>query len=161
MGFASFSGPLRVGDVKEGATKNAGLAVLARSYTVPTANIVTAGSTQTMFYIPAGTKILGVSVEKTVAITTATEVAVVIGKVGGTTNFFVTTFNTGVSVGKVAAATVDGQLQVAATNNVGTTDVGLTVTTTATTGNAAAGSIVITVLYMQRLADGAENPVGS
>lgn len=161
MGFATFSGPVRTGTQRYGSVDNTGLLLLTRSVTIPSSVILTSPTAQTLFNLPAGAKILRFNVEKTVAITGATEVGVVIGKTGGTANFFVTTFNTGVAVGKVAQATIDTALQVAQTDNIGTTDVAVTGTFTATTANATAGSIVVTVEYIQRADSGAQTPTFS
>lgn len=158
MGFTTFSGPLRSGTIKEGATENTGLPILAQSYTIPFTAILTAPAALTAFYLPAGAKILNFDVEVVTALATATNCGVTVGKLGGTANFFVTTFNTGATVGKVAAATIDTAMQVANTNNIGTTDVGVTVTPTAATGNATDGSIVLTVRYIQRATDGSQQP---
>lgn len=158
MSFSTFSGPVRTGTQRYGAADNTGLLLLSRSATVPSSVMLTAPTAQTLFNLPAGSKILRVNVEKTVTITGATDVGVTIGKTGGTANFFVTTFNAGLPVGKVAQATIDAAQQVAQTNNVGTTDVAVTGTFTAATANATAGSIVVTVEYIQRADDGAQTP---
>jgi hypothetical protein len=159
MGFATFSGPIRVGTVREGpiTSANLGLLILAQTYTAPFGVILTSPAAQNMFTLPAGSKILRFRVEVVTALATATNCGLVIGK-SGTANFFVTTFNTGATVGAVAQATVDTATVVNQTNNIGTTDTTVTGTFTAATGNATAGSIVVTVEYIQRLSDGTTAP---
>ena len=158
MGFSTFSGPLRSGTQRYGSTENTGVAVLAQTYTIPTASLTTAGTAITAFYLPAGSKILSIGVEVTVALATATNVGLTVGVLGGSATQYMTSVNTGATAAKTAQSGLDAALQVANTNNVGTTDVGVTLTPTAATGNASAGTIVVTLQYMQRAADGAEVP---
>ena len=89
-----------------------------------------------------------------------TNVGLTIGN-SATANKFVTTFNTGTSVARVAQATIDAATQVAETNNIGTTDVVVFGTFTAAGGNPTAGSIVVTVEYIQRNSDGAQVPASA
>lgn len=160
MSFSTFSGPVRSGTVRYNAGENTGLVQLARSATIASSAMTTSPSAQTLMTLPAGSKILRVNVEVVTAISggSVTNVGLTVGKAGGTANFFVTTFNTGLTAGKVAQATVDTAMQVAQTNNIGTTDVALTGTFTAAGGNPTAGSIVVTVEYIQRLSDGSQVP---
>jgi hypothetical protein len=99
-------------------------------------------------------------VEVTVAMTGATNCGLVVGT-SGTSNAYFTTFNTGATVGMVAQATVDTAMQVASTNNIGTSDVGVYGTFTAATADATAGNVVVTIEYVQRAPDGSQNPVNS
>jgi len=46
-------------------------------------------------------------------------------------------------------------------DNVGTSDVGVYATFTATTGNPTAGSIEVTLLYLQRSAAGSQDPTSA
>lgn len=163
MSFSTFSGPVRSGTVRYNAGENTGLVQLARSATIASSAMTTSPSAQTLMTLPAGSKILRVNVEVVTAISggSVTNVGLTVGKAGGTANFFVTTFNTGLTAGKVAQATVDTAMQVAQTNNIGTTDVALTGTFTAAGGNPTAGSIVVTVEYIQRLSDGSQVPAPS
>lgn len=163
MSFSTFSGPVRSGTERYGAAENTGLVQLARSATIPFGAMTTSPTAQALFNLPAGSKIMRFMVEVTTAISggSVTNVGLTIGKSGGTANFYVTTFNTGVSSAMVAQATVDAAMVVAQTNNVGTTDVGITGTFTAAGGDPTAGEIVVTVVYVQRLSDGAQVPPAS
>lgn len=160
MGFSTFSGPVRSGTQRYGAAENTGIVSLARSTTVASSAMTTSPTAQTLFSLPAGSKILRFIVEVTTTISggSVSNVGLTIGKAGGTANFYVTTFNTGTAVGRVAQSTVDAALQVAETNNVGSTDVVVTGTFTAATGNPTAGAIVVTVEYVQRAPNGAQVP---
>lgn len=164
MATATRLGPWLLGTVKDttgttaGLIRNLGATIVAQTYTAPASVMLTSPAVQLMFTLPAGSKILRFNTEVVTAITTATQVAVVIGNGTGSNNQLVTTFNTGVTVGKVAQATIDTALQVALANNVGTTDYLVYGTFTATTGNAAAGAIVVTCEYMVRNPDGSYAP---
>lgn len=162
MSFSTFSGPLRAGTVKEGAGENTGVVQLARSATVGFAAMTTSPTAQALFTLPAGSKILRFNVEVVTAISggSVTNVGLVIGD-SGTANKYATTFNTGTSSAKVAQATVDAAMVVAQTNNIGVSDVTVYGTFTAAGGNPTAGSIVVTVEYMQRAADGSQVPASA
>lgn len=159
MGIATHLGPWLLGTVKNttgtanGTVANVGATTVCQTYTAPASVILTSPAAQLMFAIPAGAKIVRFNVEVTVALTTATNCGLVIGD-SGTANKYVTTFNTGATVAKVAQATIDAAMQVAQTNNIGTSDVNIYGTFTAATGNAAAGNIVVTVEYIVRNSDG-------
>lgn len=162
MSFATFSGPVRTGTVKEGSSENTGLVKLARSSTIASSAMLTSPVAQALFTLPAGAKVMRFVVEVVTAISggSVTNVGVTIGD-SGTANKYVTTFNTGTSVGRVTQATVDAALQVAQTNNLGTADVTIYGTFTAAGGNPTAGSIVLTVEYIQRAADGSQVPASA
>ena len=157
MSNVTFSGPIRSGTQRYGANTvvNTGTATLAQSVTIPFSAMTTAPTAQVLFTLPAGSKIIRFNEEVVTAISGGgvTNVGVTIGD-SGTANKFVTTHNTGVSSAKVAQATIDTAMVVAQTNNIGTADVVVYGTFTAATGNPTAGSIVVTVEYMQRNADG-------
>lgn len=157
MGQTTFSGPLRAGTVRQGpvTSNNVGLVELVQTATIPFGAMLTSPSAQNLFTLPAGSKILSFQVEVTTAITggSVTNVGMVLGK-SGTANAYLTSINTGTSSAKVAQATVDAAQVVAATDNIGTTDVTVTGTFTAAGGNPTAGSTVVTVYYVQRNADG-------
>ena len=159
MAFTTFSGPVRVGTQRYGSvtTINTGLPVLAQSATVLPAAILTSPSAQNLFTLPAGSKILRFKVEKTATITTATAIAAVFGN-ATTANAYQTTAAVGVTTAQAVQATLDAALVSSATNNIGTSDVTVTGTFTATTGNAVGGSLIVTVEYVQRADDGSQTP---
>lgn len=159
MTFATFSGPVRSGTQRYGAGENTGVLQLARSATVPFSAMTTAPTAQALCTLPAGSKILRINIEVVTAISggSVTNVGFVLGD-GTTANKYYTTFNTGVSAGKVAQATIDAAMVVAQTNNIGLNDVTLYGTFTAAGGNPTAGSTVVTVEYVQRADDGSQVP---
>lgn len=155
--FTTFSGPVLSGTERAGSTRNTGSVVLAQSYTIPYTAMLTSPAALAMFTLPAGSKIVDFGVEVTTAITTATNVGVVIGS-SGTANQYVTTFNTGTSVARVSPVTIAAAFQADDCKNVGTTDATIYVTPTAATNNAAAGEIVVTCYYVQRTSGGVATP---
>lgn len=160
MAFTTFSGPIRSGTVKEGAARNTGLVVLAQSVTLPATVALTSGAVaQPLAILPAGSKIMRIMVEKTVALTgnSVSQVALTVGD-GTTANKYVTSVNLATAVGMTAQATIDAGVVTLETNNIGATDVTLFGTFTATTGNPTAGTIVVTIQYMQRADNGAQFP---
>lgn len=159
MGFSTFSGPLRSGTVRDGlvTSRNTGLVVLAQSATVGFASMTTAPSAVNLFTLPAGAKILNFNVEKTTAISggSVSAVNLTLGKTG-TANAFLTSTAIGLTVARTTQAVIDAQLVTAGCNNIGTTDVTVTGTFTAVTGDPTAGEAVVTVYYVQRLPDGTD-----
>jgi hypothetical protein len=106
-----------------------------------------------MFTIPAGAKILRFNIEVPVALTGATNCGVTVGT-SGTANFYMTSVNSGATAVQTSPATIAAATQAAKTNNVGTTDAIIFGTFTAATADATAGSVVVTVEYIVRNADG-------
>ena len=166
MGFATFSGPVRSGTERYGAAENTGLITLSRTAYVNVSGVALTAApvAQTLFTLPAGSKILNFVAEVlvTVAGNGVTQVGVQIGK-AGTADAFAASFNTGTAVARVTQATMDTAIsgKVAALDNIGTVDVPVTATFTATTGNPTSGQIAITVVYQQRTSDGAQVPAPS
>lgn len=162
MSFATFSGPIRIGTQRY-PTDNTGLVTLSRTAYVNMNGVaLTSGAVaQNLFTLPAGAKILNFVVEVlvTVAGNSISQVGVQIGKAGSAAAF-AASFNTGTSVARVTQATVDTAIsgKVAALDNIGTSDVPVQATFTATTGNATSGQIAITVVYQQRSDSGAQVP---
>ncbi len=166
MSFATFSGPVRSGTVRFGSTDNTGLTTLARTAYVNMSGVAltTSPVAQTLFNLPAGTKILNFVTEVLVAIAgnSVSQVGVTIGKSGSAAEF-AASFNTGISVTRVTQAVVDAGLasKAVALDNLGTTDVPVQATFTATGGNPTSGQIAITVIYQQRADNGAQVPAPS
>lgn len=166
MSFSTFSGPVRVGTERFNAAENTGLVTLSRTAYVNVSGVaLTSGAVaQALFNLPAGAKILNFVAEVlvTVAGNGVTQVGVQIGK-AGTADAFAASFNTGTAVARVTQATMDTAIsgKVAALDNIGTVDVPVTATFTATTGNPTSGQIAITVVYQQRADNGAQVPAPS
>jgi hypothetical protein len=153
----TFSGPIRVGTQRDGGVtqKNTGTPLLAQTAVVPFGAITTAPTAQNLFTLPAGAKIVDFKFETVTAISggSVSAVAATLGRTG-TANAFLTSLAVPLTATRQTQALVDAQFAAPACNNIGTTDVTVTGTFTATGGNPTAGSVVVTVLYMQRLANG-------
>jgi hypothetical protein len=166
MGFATHLGPWLLGTVKSttgttaGTIRNLGNTVVNQSYTAPTSVILATPAAQQLFVLPAGAKILRFNIEVIAALTGATNCGVVIGT-SGTSNFYMTTLNTGTSIAQVSPATIAAATVASKTNNVGSTDAIIYGTFTAATADATAGSIVVSVDYVVRNYDGAAYPTYS
>ena len=163
MGFATFSGPLRSGTQRYGAAENTGLMTLSRTAYVNVSGVALTATpvAQTLFTLPAGAKILNFVTEVlvTIAGNSVSQVGVTIGKTGSAAEY-AASFNTGTSVARVSQVTMDAAIttKVAALDNIGTVDVPVTGTFTASTGNPTSGQIAITVVYQQRADNGAQVP---
>lgn len=166
MGFATFSGPLRSGTQRYGAAENTGLMTLSRTAYVNVSGVALTAApvAQTLFTLPAGAKILNFVTEVlvTIAGNGVTQVGVTIGKTGSTAEF-AASFNTGTAVARVSQVTMDAAItsKVASLDNIGSVDVPVTGTFTATTGNPTSGQIAITVIYQQRADNGAQVPAAT
>ena len=163
MGFSTLSGPVRSGTQRYGAAENTGLVTLSRTAYVNVAGVAltSAPVAQTLFTLPAGSKILNFVPEVlvTIAGNSVSQVGVQIGTAASAAAY-AASFNTGTAVARVAQATVDTAIsgKVAALDNIGTVDVPVQATFTATTGNPTSGQIAITVVYQQRTDNGAQVP---
>lgn len=166
MGFATFSGPLRSGTQRYGAAENTGLMTLSRTAYVNVSGVaLTSGAAaQTLFTLPAGAKILNFVTEVlvTIAGNSVSQVGVTIGKTGSAAEF-AASFNTGITVARVTQANMDTAMtgKVASLDNIGSVDVPVTGTFTATGGNPTSGQIAITVIYQQRADNGAQVPAAT
>jgi hypothetical protein len=124
---------------------------------VPSSAITTSPTAQNLFTLPAGAKITNFRVETVTAITGGgvSAVNVTLGK-SGTPNAFLTSMAVPLTAIRQTQAIVDAQFAAPAANNIGTEDVTVTGTFTATGGNPTAGSVVVTVEYIQRFANGSQ-----
>lgn len=161
MGFTTFSGPIRSGTQRYNPGRNTGLALLTQSATINMSGVAltSAAPAQSLFTLPAGSKILWFRVEKTVAMTgnSVSNCGLIIGNAADD-NQYLESVNIATALGVAVQATVDAGMQSDDCNNIGTSDVALTATFTAATGNPTAGQVVITAVYIQRGSDGAVAP---
>ena len=157
MAFTTFSGPVRSGTVREGAGRNTGLVVLAQSYNSGDLTGDVVGNTDTaVFKIPQGSQIVDITVDQIVAAT------------AGTTTVSVGTASGGAQLMAAVATTAGGRFRGTAT---ATTQAAWQTSTTADTtvyvrvavGTATltAGQFILTVSYVQRASNGAQNPASA
>lgn len=145
MGMTNFSGPITAGGIRNttGTTvgtdvANVGYVVMAQSAVI---DIIGASATTTVATVPANSQIVDVILNVTTANDDTNAAAVVVG-VSGDTNAFVP------STSVKSVGTTHGTLDTEATN-VGSTDVQVIATFTATDEDGTAGAATVTVLYMQ------------
>jgi hypothetical protein len=148
-----------MGTQRYGSATNTGLPVLTQSANVASSVMLQTPAAQNLFTLPAGSKILRFTVEKTTAISggSVSAVNVTFGN-AGSASAYQTSAAIGLTTAQTARATLDAALVSSATNNIGTTDVVVTGTFTAVTGDPTAGAVVVTIEYIQRADNGAQAP---
>jgi hypothetical protein len=145
MANTTFSGPIRAGNIPNttGTTvgtdvRNVGQVLMAQSAII---DIIGASATTTVATIPANSQIVDCILNVTTVNNDANAAAVVVG-VSGDTNAFIP------STSVKALATTRGTLDTEATN-IGSTDVQVIATFTATDGDGTTGAATVTVTYLQ------------
>jgi len=155
--FSTFSGPIRSGTVREGAARNAGLVVLAQSYDTGDLTGAVVGNVDTqMFLLPQGSQIVDIAVDQVVAAT------------AGTTTISVGNATGGAQLMAGIATTAGGRFRGTATaatqlawQTSTTADTSVFVRVAVGTATLTAGRAIVTVQYIQRAPNGAQNPVSA
>ena len=160
MAQTTFSGPIRAGTARDTSGLvtsgyNVGRVVLAQEYAVGFASVATAPTAVNMFVLPAGSQILRFRTMITTAFSGngVTAVGVQIGK-SGSAAFYMASVAAGIASVVGVQATIDAAMVAAQVENIGTADITLQGTFTATTGNPTAGAMKLIVEYVQRNSDG-------
>ena len=138
MGTTTFSGPVKAGTVREGASANTGSVLMAQSAVI---DIIGATNTTTVGTIPANSQIVDVILNVTTVNNDGGTATVQVGHVGDTDEYLPAT-------NVKALGTTRGTIQTDGTD-IGTTDQQVTATFTAANGNGATGAATVTVLYIQ------------
>lgn len=142
MANTTFSGPVRSGTTREGATANLGLCVLSQTalMTQNSTNVVDA-----TFYLPASAQILSFNFDVLTAFNSATSATLSAGTASGGTQYA-----SGVDV-KTAAGRIAPTLTAAQLTNMSdvTTNTTLVVSITPV-GATSAGSVRATIIYVQK-----------
>lgn len=157
MAFTTFSGPIRSGTIREGAARNTGLVVLAQSYNSGDLTGDVVGNADTLaFRIPQGSQIIDIVVDQTVAAT------------AGTTTVSVGSTSGGAELMAAIATTAGGRFRGTATASTQaawqtSTSADTTVYVRVAVGTATltAGQFYVTVSYIQRASNGAQNPTSA
>lgn len=157
MAFTTFSGPIRSGTVREGAGRNTGLVVLAQSYNSGNLTGVEVGNVDAQaFIIPAGSQIVDIAVDQIVAAT------------AGTTTVSVGTASGGAQLMAAVATTAGGRFRGTATaatqaawQTSTSADTTVYVRVAVGTATLTAGQFIVTVSYVQRASNGAQNPASA
>lgn len=156
MGFSTFSGPIRSGTVREGAAENTGLVMLTQSYDT---GVVTAGVGNVdapLGILPAGSQIVNILVDQVVVPGGSSTSTVSVGSTSGGNDLMAAVITTagGRFTGTATAATqLAWQTSTSADTNVFVRyAVGVA---------AGVGRAIITVVYVQRASNGAQQPVSA
>ena len=154
MSFATFSGPVRVGTNRYAPGRNTGLVTLAQSYDSGTVVAGTGNVDVTAFVIPQGSQIYDIVVDQVQVPTATSTFTVSVGTTSGGAELMagIATTAGGRFRGAATAATqlawqtsTTGDTTIFVRNAIGTL---------ATTQ----GRFIVTVTYIQRAPDGAQNP---
>jgi hypothetical protein len=159
MSFSTFSGPIRAGTQRFGTVaggRNTGLVVLTQSYDSGDLTGAVVGNVDTLVAnLPAGAQIIDITVDQVVASAT------------GTTTVSVGSASGGAQLMAAIATTAGGRFRGTATAATQlawqlSTTADTTVYVRSATGTATltAGRFIVTISYVQRTADGAQNPTG-
>ena len=154
--FTTFSGPLRSGTVREGAGENTGLVVLTQSYDT---GVVTAGAGNVdaqLGILPAGSQIVNILIDQVVVPGGTSTSTISVGSTSG-----------GAELSAAVATTAGGRFTGTAT---AATQLAWQTSTSADTNvfvryavgvAAGVGRAIITVVYVQRASNGAQQPVSA
>ena len=154
MSFSTFSGPVRVGDVRyttgttAGTVDNTGCTIVAQVENFTAAQVIAiAAAPLTAGFIPAGACITSVQILTTTLFASATTLKVSIA---------------GVDVAAASTITLAGTINVAPAAtftpvqaNVGATDAPILITTT---GASVTGAVTVIIAYVVRAPNGATSP---
>ena len=138
MATTTFSGPVKAGSIREGATANTGFVLMAQSAVI---DIIGATATTTVGIIPANSQIVAVILNVTTVSNDGGTATVQVGNSGDTDEYLPAT-------NVKALATTRGTIGTEGTD-IGTSDQTVTATFTAANGDGTTGAATVTVLYMQ------------
>ena len=143
MATTTFSGPVKAGSIREGATANTGFVLMAQSAVI---DIIGATVTTTVGIIPANSQIVDVLLNVTTVNNDGGTATVQVGNSGDTDEYLPAT-------NVKALATTRGTIQTEGTD-IGTSDQTVIATFTAANGDGTTGAATVTVLYMQNKIEG-------
>jgi hypothetical protein len=153
MSFATFSGPVRCGTVRYGATENTGLITLTQSYDTGNLLSVVGNYDVLLGYVPAGSQIVDIVVDQVVAAVTGT-MAISVGSTSGGAELMVSVTTT--AGGRFRGAATAGTQLAWQTST--TADTPIYVRDVVGTATLTAGRAIVTVVYVQRASNGAQAP---
>ena len=138
MGTTTFSGPVKAGTVREGASANTGSVLMAQSAVI---DIIGATVTTAVGIIPANSQIVDVILNVTTVSNDGGTATVQVGHVGDTDEYLPAT-------NVKALATTRGTIQTDGTD-IGTSDQTVNAIYTAANGDGTTGAATVTILYIQ------------
>ena len=140
MGRTTFSGPVRVGSPEAGYASVMNYLIYKASFDKI---VTTPGTTVTIGKLPPNAKVIDYFLECSVALVTATNCGVQLGKVGGGVADFSASANSGAAVARTTPALVAANCI-----DVGAAGADVTATFIAATANATAGEVTIILGYV-------------
>ena len=138
MGTTTFSGPVKAGTVREGASANTGSVLMAHSAII---DIIGATNTTAVGIIPANSQIVDVILNVTTVSNDGGTATVQVGHAGDTDEYLPAT-------NVKALATTRGTIQTDGTD-IGTSDQTVNAIYTAANGDGTTGAATVTILYIQ------------
>ena len=138
MGTTTFSGPVKAGTVREGASANTGYVLMAQSAVI---DIIGATNTTAVGIIPANSQIVDVILNVTTVSNDGGTATVQVGHAGDTDEYLPAT-------NVKALATTRGTIQTDGTD-IGTSDQTVNAIYTAANGDGTTGAATVTILYIQ------------
>ena len=142
MANTTFSGPVRSGTTREGATANLGLCVLSQTalMTQNSTNVVDA-----TFYLPANAQILDFNFDVLTAFNSATSATLSVGTTSGGSQY-ANSVDVKTATGRIAPTLTAAQL----TNMSDITTNTSVIASITPVGATSAGSVRVTILYVQK-----------
>ena len=156
MAFTSFSGPVRSGTIREGAARNTGLVVLTQSYDTGVVTAAVGNVDAALGILPQGSQIVDITVDQVVVPGGSSTSTVSVGNATG-----------GAQLMAAVATTAGGRFRGTTT---ATTQLAWQTSTSADTPvfvryavgtEAGVGRAIVTVSYVQRAPNGAQNPASA
>ena len=138
MGTTTFSGPVKAGTVREGASANTGSVLMAQSAVI---DIIGATNTTAIGIIPANSQIVDVILNVTTVSNDGGTATVQVGHAGDTDEYLPAT-------NVKALGTTRGTIQTDGTD-IGTSDQTVNAIYTAANGDGTTGAATVTILYIQ------------
>ena len=138
MGTTTFSGPVKAGTVREGASANTGSVLMAQSAVI---DIIGATVTTAVGIIPANSQIVDVILNVTTVSNDGGTATVQVGHAGDTDEYLPAT-------NVKALGTTRGTIQTDGTD-IGTSDQTVNAIYTAANGDGTTGAATVTILYIQ------------
>lgn len=157
MSFATFSGPVRSGTIREGAARNTGLVVLSQSYDTGTVVAAQGNVDVQAFNIPQGSQILDITVDQVVVPNGSSTSTVSVGTASGGAQLMAAVVTT---AGGRFRGTPTAATQLAWQTST-SADTSVFVRYAIGTADATAGRAIVTVTYVQRAPNGTQNPVSA
>lgn len=142
MANTTFSGPVRSGTTREGATANLGLCVLSQTalMTQNSTNVVDA-----TFYLPANAQILDFNFDVLTAFNSATSATLSVGTTSGGSQY-ANSVDVKTATGRIAPTLTAAQL----TNMSDITTNTSVIASITPVGATSAGSVRVTIIYVQK-----------